>query len=76
MPQGSLNQIIRFLGKINRQTQRYARAKVNTEDTLSWPQEFFLQVIIKDRSNGFTLSVYMCDPVSVCVPAVTLYGLM
>ena len=33
------------------QTDRQTDTKVNTEDTLSGFQEFFLQPIIKDRSN-------------------------
>ena len=33
------------------QTDRQTDTKVNTEDTLSGFQEFFLQSIIKDRSN-------------------------
>ena len=35
----------------HRQTGRQTDTKVNTEDTLSEFQEFFLQPIIKDRSN-------------------------
>ena len=39
----------------NRQTDTHQTdTKVNTEDTLSWFQEFFLQPIIKDRSNIFS----------------------
>ena len=35
----------------HRQTDTQTDTKVNTEDTLSGFQEFFLQPIIKDRSN-------------------------
>ena len=35
----------------DRQTDRQTDTKVNTEDTLSGFQEFFLQPIIKERSN-------------------------
>ena len=56
MFQGSLNSKITFLGQkvysIARvQTDTKKHTKVNTADTLSGFQEFFLQPIIKDRSN-------------------------
>ena len=56
MSQGSFNQKIRFLGQkvcpvARGQTDGQTHTKVNTEDTLSGFQEFFLQPIIKDRSN-------------------------
>ena len=38
----------------DRHTDRQTDTKVNTEDTLSGFQEFFLQPIIKDRSNKAT----------------------
>ena len=41
------------------QTPRQTDTKVNTEDTLSGFQEFFLQPIIKDRSNTLTWKEYM-----------------
>ena len=57
MSQGSLNPKIRFLGEkvcsVGRlQTDRQTHTKVNIEDTLSGSQEYFLQLIIKDRSNN------------------------
>ena len=61
MSQGSLDPKIRFIGQkvcsvarvhTDRQTHRQTDTKVNTEDTLSGFQEFFLQPIIKDRSNN------------------------
>ena len=68
MSQGSLGPKIRLLGQkmcsvarvhTDRQTDRQTDTKVNTEDTLSGFQEFFLQPIIKDRSNIFkTLCSY------------------
>ena len=39
-------------GHTDRQTHRQTDTKVNTEDTLSGFQDFFLQPIIKDRSNN------------------------
>ena len=65
MSQGSLDPKIRFIGQkvcsvarvqTDRQTHRQTdtqtdRHEVKTEDTLSGFQEFFLQPIIKDRSN-------------------------
>ena len=56
MSQGSFNQKIRFLGQkvcpvARGQTDGQTHTKVNTEDTLSGFQEFFLQPIIKERSN-------------------------
>ena len=60
MSQGSLDPKIRFIGQkvcsvarvhTDRQTHRQTDTKVNTEDTLSGFHEFFLQPIIKDRSN-------------------------
>ena len=55
MFQGSLDPKIRFLGqKVSacRQTDRQTDTKVNNEDILSGFQEFFLQPIIKERSNN------------------------
>ena len=61
MSQGSLDPKIKFLGQkmcfvarvqTDRQTDRQTDTKVNTEDTLSGFQNFFLQPIIKDRSNN------------------------
>ena len=61
MSQGSLNPKIRFLGqkmcsaargRTDGQTDGQTHTKVKTEDTLSGFQEFFLQPIIKDRSNS------------------------
>ena len=63
MSQGSLDPKIRFLGQkvcsvahvqTDTQTDGQTDTKVNTEDTLSGFQEFFLQPIIKDRSNSNT----------------------
>ena len=56
MSQGSLNPIIRFLDQkvcsvAWLQTDTQIDMKVNTEDTLSGFQEFFLHPIIKDQSN-------------------------
>ena len=64
MSKGSLDPKIRSLGQnvcsvarvqtdrqTHRQTDRQTDTKVNTEDTFSGFQEFFLQPIIKDRSN-------------------------
>ena len=60
MSQGSLHPKIRFLCQnvcsvarvqTDTQTDRQTDTKVNTEDTLSGFQEFFLQPIIKDRSK-------------------------
>ena len=60
MSQGSLSPKIRFLGqkvcsvaRVQRDTRtdRQTHTKVKTEDTLSGFQEFFLQPIIKDRSD-------------------------
>jgi len=56
MSQGSLDPKIRFIGQkvcsvARVQTDRQTDTKVNTGDTLSGFQEFFLQPIIKDRSN-------------------------
>ena len=56
MFQGSLDPKIRFLGqKVSSValvlTDTQTDTKVNTEDTLSGFQEFFLQPIIKERSN-------------------------
>ena len=68
MSQGSLDPKIRFLGQkvcsvarvqTHRQTDTQTDTKVNTEDTLSGFQEFFLQPIIKDRSNIIEC-VYLC----------------
>ena len=64
MSQGSLDPKIRFIGQkvcsvARVHTDRQTDTKVNTEDTLSGFQEFFLQPIIKDRSNIFkTLCSY------------------
>ena len=43
--------IKKFKRHTDRQTTRQTDTKVNTEDTLSGFQEFFLQTIIKDRSK-------------------------
>ena len=56
MSEGSLNQKIRFPGQklcslACGQTHGQTDMKVNTEDTLSGLKDFFLQPIIKDRSN-------------------------
>ena len=56
MSQGLLNPKIRFLGQKvcsvgQLHTHRHTHTKVNTEDTLSGFQDFFLQPIIKDRFN-------------------------
>ena len=60
MSQGSLDQKISFLDQkmcsvarvqTHRLTDTQTDTKVNTEETLSGFQEFFLQPIIKDRSN-------------------------
>ena len=57
MSQGSLDPKIRFLGEepayrnTHRHIDRHTDTKVNTEDTLSGFQDFFLQPIIKDRFN-------------------------
>ena len=45
-------------GHTDRQAYRQTDTKVNTEDTLSGFQEFFLQPIIKDRSNIFFLKAF------------------
>ena len=63
MSQGSLDPKIRFLGQkvcsvAHVQTRRLTDMKVNTEETLSGFQEFFLQPIIKDWSNN-TYLVYL-----------------
>ena len=52
----SFNPKIRFLGQnvcsvAREQTDTQTHTKVNTEDTLSGFHVFFLQHIIKDRSN-------------------------
>ena len=70
MSQGSLDPKITFLcqkvcsvarvqtdTQTHRQTDRQTDTKVNTEDTLSGFQEFFLQPIIKDRSNYSFISI-------------------
>ena len=67
MSQGSLDPKIRFLGQkvcsVARvqtdrhtvtHTHRQTGTKVNTEDTLLGFQDFFLQPIIKDRSNSIS----------------------
>ena len=58
MSQGSLDSKIRFIGQkvcsvahVQTDTHTQTDTKVNTEDTLSGFQDFFLQPIIKDRSN-------------------------
>ena len=60
MSQGSLDPKIRFLGQkvcsvaraqTDRHTDTQTDTKVNIEDILSGFQEFFLQPIMKDRSN-------------------------
>ena len=64
MSQGSFNPKIRFLcqkvcsvARVQTDTQihRHTDTKMKTEDTLSGFEEFFLQPIIKDRSN-----IYVC----------------
>ena len=64
MSHGSLDPKIRFLGQkvcsvarvqTDTQTHRQPDTKVNTEDTLSGFQEFFLRFIIKDRSNEWSV---------------------
>ena len=62
MYQGSLNQKIWFLDQkvcsVSRQTDRQRDIhEVNTEDTLSGFQDFFLQPIIKDRSNNLSSKI-------------------
>ena len=72
--QGSLNPKIRFLGQnvcsvawlqTDRQTHRHTdtqtHTKVKTEDTLSGFQEYFLQPIIKDRSNNCMTCILQID---------------
>ena len=44
------------------QTHRQTDTKVNTEDTLSGFQEFFLQPIIKDRSNKHNAELQRTAP--------------
>ena len=75
MSQGSLDPKIRFLGQrmcsvargqTDRQTHRHTdtqtHTKVNTEDTLSGFQEYFLQPIIKDQSNrNDTINITLPD---------------
>ena len=52
MSKGSLNPNIRFLGqKVCPVACLQTDTKVNTEEILPGFQEFFLQPIIKDRSN-------------------------
>ena len=55
MSQGSFNPKIRFLGQkvwpVGRSRTHRQTDEVTTEDTLSGFQDFFLQPIIKDRSN-------------------------
>ena len=54
MSQGSLDPKIKFLcQKVCSVARVHTDTKVNTEDTLSGFQEFFLQPIIKDRSNWY-----------------------
>ena len=55
MPQGSLDPKIRFLG----QKVCFSHTKVNTGDTLSVFQEFFLQPIIKDQSNILVINLFI-----------------
>ena len=64
MSQGSLDPKIRFIGQkvcsvARVQTDTQTDTKVNTEDTLSGFQEFFLQPIIKDRSNTYFILITM-----------------
>ena len=64
MSQGSFNPKIRFLHQkvcslTHERTHRHTHMKVNTEDTLSGFQEFFLQPIFKDRPNNLK-SIYHC----------------
>ena len=63
MSQGSLNPKIRFLGQkmcsaARGRTDTHTHTKVKTEDILSGFQEFFLQLIIKERSNKKHLLPY------------------
>ena len=58
------NQIPRSKGVLSNwrtdgHTDRHTHTKVNTEDTLSGFQELFLQPVIKDRSNMFTVDSFM-----------------
>ena len=46
---GPLGQEVCSVAHVQTDSQIYI--KVNTEDTLSWFQDFFLQPIMKDRSN-------------------------
>ena len=62
--QGSLNPKIRFIGrKVCSVARVQTDTNVNTEDTLSGFQEFFLQLIIKDRSSNTQnlLNKEVCD---------------
>ena len=66
MSQGSLDPKIRFIGQkvcsvARVQTDTQTDTKVNTEDTLSGFQEFFLQPIIKDRSNNYSFHLSYKD---------------
>ena len=54
---------------VTTQTDAQTDTKVNTEDTLSGFQDFFLQPVIKVRSNNITLtfvfiSITICGPIS------------
>ena len=67
MSQGSLNPKIRFLGQkvcsvARIQTDTQTDTKVNTEDTLSGFQDFFLQPIIKDWPNKHNIELQRTDP--------------
>ena len=48
---GFLGQKVCSVARIQTDRDRQLHTKVNTEDTLSWFQESFLQPIIKDWSN-------------------------
>ena len=49
-------------GHTDRQTHRQTDTKLNTEDTLSGFQDFFLQSIIKDRSNKHNAELQRTNP--------------
>ena len=72
MSQGSLDPKIRFLGQkvcsvAHMQTDTQTDTKVITEDTLSGFQEFFLQPIIKDRSNIYVSCHVTCGVFTIII---------